>query len=152
MEDKSAITFCLSLLPQLGKIFNMPFSFFVNTKSHSSVANEGFQVVLLFVIREVAFDCGVCDIPFLKLWSTYIFNSCLLRQRTLHKLINLSRIIFFFFFSSFLWMDFDGIVVWTSGLIAGIDMFICMCRCVYASFLPPWMKCFLKKNKKKNHI
>lgn len=30
--------------------------FFVNTKSHSSVANEGFQVVLLFVFREVAFD------------------------------------------------------------------------------------------------
>lgn len=27
-------------------------------------------------------------------------------------------------------MDFDGIVVWASGFLAGI---ICMCRCVYAS-------------------
>lgn len=45
----------------------MPFFFSFNTKSHSSVANEGFQVVLLFVFREVAFDSGVFDIPFLKL-------------------------------------------------------------------------------------
>lgn len=38
------------------------------------------------VFREVAFDSGVFDIPFLKLWSMSKFKSCLLRERTVHKL------------------------------------------------------------------
>lgn len=90
--------------------------FFVNTKSHSSVANEGFQVVLLFVFREVAFDS-------VSVWYSILKTVINIRLQKLPAqnglctswLIDLSRCGCFVFFPS-LRMDFDGIVVWTSGL------------------------------------
>ena len=65
-KDISAITFCLSLLPRLIQKINYYYALFVNTKSPSSAANEGFEQS-----SRLSSDEGrlieECDITFLKL-------------------------------------------------------------------------------------
>lgn len=89
-------------------LFNMPF-FLITRKSHLSVADDGFQAIRLFVVSGVAFDGGVCGIPFLKLWSKPNFKSC---RAQVDQSIWVGA---FISLSFFLWIDLDGIVVWISG-------------------------------------